>query len=211
MPLDVICAGFGRTGTLSLKLALDALGFGPCYHMSEIMADPARLDGWMQVIETGAGDWDAIFQGYRATADWPSVSFLDALAAYYPQSKIILTLRDAESWYESARRTIFMVASEAIADPGHPMSGLVKATVGRDLEGRFDDRNHVIRLYNEHNERVRKAFPPERLLVYKVAEGWEPLCRFLGATVPQTPFPRTNSSEEFVQHRDARIERLRLR
>ena len=203
MALSVIGAGWGRTGTLSLKLALERLGFGPCYHMLEVFGRPDDIPLWERATDGEVVDWDALFAGYRSAVDWPACAFWRELVAYYPEAKVILTERDAAGWYRSAMDTILpTVTGTPPADNpvrvAH-MRMVVRLVVERELGGRIEDRDEVIRRFALHGAAVREALPAERLLVYRCEQGWEPLCRFLGVAVPNEPFPRTNSTDEFRQ------------
>jgi hypothetical protein len=193
MALAVIGAGFGRTGTESMKLALETLGLGPCHHMKEVLSNPRQLDIWRAAAQGDLPDWDEAFAGYRSTVDWPSAYFWRELSAYYPEAKILLTVRSAESWYESMVRTIMQVLRTS-TDPASIGKRLIAEKV---FGGRFDDRSHAIAVYQANIAAVQAAFPPDRLLTYNLGDGWEPLCRFLGRPVPDTPFPKTNSTEQF--------------
>lgn len=196
MPLDVIGAGLGRTGTLSLKLALEHIGFGPCYHMVEVFSNPARSQDWVKAAE-GQLEWEALFEGYAATVDYPGCVFWRELAAHYPSAKVILTVRDPVDWFESTQSTIFSRRNvERIA--ASPIRTFFEKTVGRDYGGRLHDREFMIEQFVRHNAEVERAIPKDRLLVYEVSQGWEPLCAFLGIPVPDSPFPRANSREEFA-------------
>jgi hypothetical protein len=212
MTLKVIGAGFGRTGTLSLKLALDELGLGPCYHMIETREHPEHDALWLALAKGESSDWRAILDGYASTVDWPGVMIWKELAAAYPDAKIILTLRDPEAWYASCAATIFARMEEAreaevllargVADPVDPTRrrhmAMINAVV---VEGSFDgslDRANAIKMFNAHNEDVRNLVAPERLLVYESGQGWEPLCDFLGLPVPQVPYPDANKREDFA-------------
>src|SRR5262249_50088324 len=141
MPLSVIGAGFGRTGTLSLKLALERLGFGPCHHMIELIDNPEQLDRWSRAVEDGDADWDEVYRGYRATVDWPGVAFWRRLVAYYPAARVILTVRSPKSWYESAHESIYQATSLWPADPlGVRRRRFVQRVVwDGDFGGRFED------------------------------------------------------------------------
>lgn len=197
MTLKVIGAGFGRTGTLSLKLALEQLGFGPCYHMTEVFKNPAAIEWWGEAAD-GRPDWETIFEGYNATVDWPNATFYAELAAYYPDAKVILTERDPEAWFASTQATIF--PKDLSEDTDVPFERMVAKVIGRLFDGRMRDHDHVIDVYQRHNARVREVIPADRLLVYEVAQSWAPLCAFLGVPVPDTPMPKVNSREEFGQH-----------
>ena len=208
MALSVIGAGFGRTGTLSLRIALERLGLGPCYHMLEVFEHPEHIGIWERAGDGREVDWDGLFRSYRSAVDWPTCAFYRELAERYPEAKVVLTVRDPERWYRSAVETIFpvMTGSPAGDDP----VALAQARMARRLilertfGGRVDDRGHAVAVYERHAEEVRRTIPPERLLVYAVAEGWEPLCRFLGQPVPAEPFPQVNTTEEFQQMLAAR-------
>ncbi|RMD90509.1 MAG: sulfotransferase family protein [Alphaproteobacteria bacterium] len=200
MGLKVIGAGYGRTATLSLKAALERLGFGPCYHMVEVLAHEGFAAHWARAARGERMDWDAVFDGYAATVDWPAADYWRELADHYPEARVILSVRDPESWFASTQATIFssenlarLTASDVPADVRAMVRHLSEVTLG----GRPHDREHVIATYERHNEAVRRTIPPERLLVYDVGAGWEPLCAFLGVPVPDLPYPRSNSSAEF--------------
>lgn len=204
MGLKVIGAGLGRTGTLTLKTALEMLGFGPCHHMIEVLGNPAQVPFWNRAADGEAVDWDEVYGSYAATVDWPGCHFYGVLAQRYPEAKVILSRRDPERWYESISETILtsMTAMGLNADPipaDHPMrfGGLIipKKTFGYDFS-----KENVIAAFERHNAEVIATIPPERLLVFEAAHGWEPLCSFLGVPVPDQAFPRTNSREEFWEH-----------
>jgi hypothetical protein len=197
MSLQVIGAGFGRTGTMSLKLALEQLGFGPCHHMVEVFAHPESIPWWTDAAE-GRPGWDRIFQGYRAAVDWPTATFYKELADHYPDAKVILTERDPESWFNSTQATIF--ARDFPENSDDPWVDMVMKAIGDLFGRRMHDKETLLAVYRAHNARVREVIPPERLLVYEVAQGWAPLCAFLGVTVPAGPMPKVNSTEEFQKH-----------
>lgn len=196
MPLDVIGAGLGRTGTTSLKQALEQLGFVRCHHMTEVFAHPETAARWEAAAEGEPVDWEALLAGYRATVDWPSCHFYRDLARIYPRAKIILTLRDPEAWFRSTQATIFR--TERLGEiERHPMGAFLKKAILPTFDGRVHDHDHALAVYERHNAEVRRTIPPQRLLVYDVAEGWEPLCRFLGVPIPADPFPHANTTAEF--------------
>lgn len=199
--LEVIGAGFGRTGTLSLKVALERLGFGPCHHMLALFENPDGIRLWRKAARGESVDWDEVYRGYRSTVDWPGARFWCELAEHYPAAKVILSTRDPERWYDSALGTIHRAAMDD-SPPASPvlaeMRAMAREVVWDGLfEGRFTDRDHSLRIFNEHIEAVRGRLPANRLLVFEVAQGWEPLCEFLGKPVPDEPFPRRNRREEF--------------
>lgn len=202
MALSVIGAGFGRTGTLSLKAALETLGVGRCYHMVEIIANPDFAAAWAQAADGGPVDWDQIFAGYGATVDWPAAAFYRELADYYPKARVILTIRDSESWFESTQNTIFspLVRQQNSGNAGKNRGRMSeKIIIENTFQGRQHDKDAAIAIYEAHNMKVQEVIAPERLLVYHVAEGWGPLCEFLGYPVPDTAFPKVNSTDEFRQ------------
>ncbi len=194
MSLKIIGAGLGRTGTLSLKLGLEQLGFGPCYHMVEVMLHPEAAALWINAAD-GNPNWEAIFKGYAATVDYPGCAFWRQLADFYPDAKVLLTVRDPEDWFESTQATIF--SPESVKRLGAtPMRPFFEKTAWRTFGDRIHDRQFMVDHFKRHNEEVERSVPADRLLVYEVKQGWEPLCRFLNVSVPSTPFPRRNSREE---------------
>lgn len=203
MPLEVIGAGQGRTGTHSLKLALERLGVGPCHHMSELIQHPEQVSGWEDVFEDRPVDWEEIFKGYRSAADAPTCFVYKELAERYPNAKLILTVRDPEAWWRSADATIMSGELRALQGAtSHPMARLgpliARFRARRGLSFmREAGRDAAIAEFHRHNEEVQRVIPPERLLVYEVKQGWEPLCRFLGVDIPDTDFPHSNTTAEF--------------
>jgi Sulfotransferase domain len=219
MSLKVIGAGFGRTGTLSLKLALEELGLSPCYHMIEVNAHPEHDALWLALARGEASDWRPMLQGYASTIDWPTTYIWKELAAANPQAKIILTVRDPEAWYASAAATIFarmlefetlraetlraeaLRGDQAAVDPTRRRhmeminTLIVEKTFGGSL-----DKDNAIAVFNAHNDEVRRLVPRKRLLVYESGDGWQPLCAFLGVPVPATPYPKVNTTGDFASH-----------
>lgn len=208
--MEVIGAGLGRTGTASLKAALQILGFGPCYHMLEVIGRPAVMERWIRVAELGDRDWDSIFAGYSSTLDFPAAAYWRELIEHYPEAKVILTIRDSEEWYLSSRDTIFRIPRLLRRPVSGRMYRLYLArrrsarTFVRMLEALNRDRRDIdfehdsaVDYYRRHNAAVITEVPPERLLVYEVSDGWEPLCAFLGVDRPDVPFPRVNTGVEF--------------
>jgi hypothetical protein len=193
MGLAIIGAGMGRTGTYSLKLALEQIGFGPCHHMTDVNASPEQKALWRAAGEGRAPNWDRAYAGYRSAVDWPTAHFWQELSDHYPDAKVILTVRDAGVWYDSMAQTI-----ELATDPTNdPDSFGVAVIRNRVFGGRLNDRGHAIAIYEAHNAAVKTALPPGRLLTYQVSDGWRPLCDFLGVPAPLSTFPRTNSTAEF--------------
>lgn len=192
MSLKIIGAGFGRTGTESLKTALEMLGFGPCHHMVEVLPSPDQMAAWVDVARGGPPDWDRIFDGYRSAVDWPSAFYWRELAEYYPEAKVILSVRPANQWFESMDRTILSLLRERT--PGAIGFELITKQV---FNNELDDREHVISAYERNNAEVKATFPPERLLVFSPGDGWEPLCRFLDVPVPAVDYPHSNTRATF--------------
>jgi hypothetical protein len=210
--LEIIGAGFGRTGTMSLKVALEKLGPGPCYHLSEVFANPDHVAVWESAMRGERADWWRIFREYRAAVDWPAAAFYEELMERYPDARVILTVRDPDRWYESARSTIYTVQDVA-SSPLFSLAALFvprlrrlrrAAAMAADLvwtrtfDGRFEDREYAKEVFVSWNREVERRVPAERLLVYEVREGWGPLCEFLGVEAPiGEPFPHLNEGEAF--------------
>lgn len=201
MSLKIVGAGFGRTGTLSMKAALETLGFGPCYHMAEVIQHPEHDRVWLAATRDQGVNYDDVFANYQATVDWPAASFWRDILAQYSGAKVLLTLRDPEAWYQSVSNTIY----NALTREPNPESPVTKEhrTMTRELilervfDGRFEDKDHAINVFNTHNNTVKAQVPADRLCVYETGSGWEPLCEFLGVSVPDEPFPHTNTTAQF--------------
>lgn len=198
--LKVIGAGFGRTGTFSLKHALEELGFGPCYHMSELFGKPDVDKQWDAIVSGEPADWSTIFKGYQASVDWPACAFYKEQMQVYPNAKVLLSVRDPEKWYESVASTIYRVSR---INPDHastPHGHMVRTLIWQGtFDNRFEDKDYAISVFLRHNEEVKQYVPAEKLLVYNVKEGWEPLCAFLGVEVPAgKPFPHDNDRANFL-------------
>jgi hypothetical protein len=223
--MKVIGAGFGRTGTLSLKVALETLGFGPCYHMTEVFEHPEHADFWSAAWRGEPVDWDGFLADYEAAVDWPACTFYEELFRRHPDARVLLSVRDPERWYESTRNTIYELSV------GIPRSSLYRmgfAVVsffifGRSVrgkmadeiiwdgtfDGRFEDNHYAKEVFNRHNEEVRRRVLPDKLLVFEVKDGWGPLCEFLDVEVPDEPFPRVNDTAD-MQRRIRSIRALSL-
>ncbi len=195
MSLKVIGAGLPRTATWSQKLALEQLGFGPCYHMSEALEHAEHWPLWETAAAGGPVDWNTIFAGWGSTTDAPGCHFYNDLAAYYPDAKVVLSVRDPERWFASTQNTII---SDQVAGfhAARGSLGMVDA-MGWGTDPRLRDKAWMLDRYNRHNEEVQRAIPAARLLVYDVSQGWEPLCRFLGRPIPDAPYPQVNSTDDF--------------
>jgi hypothetical protein len=205
--LKLINAGLGRTGTTSLKAALDRLGLGPSFHMFDIVGDAGRLRQWERIVCDGERpDWAAAFDGYRSAVDGPCALYYRQISEAFPDAKVLLTVRDADSWYRSTHDTLYQFALRSAANPPEPGSAQarlfrVTSTMVWDglFGGRFSDKDHAIEVYHRHNEEVVRVMGADNVLVYDVREGWEPLCAFLGVDVPREEFPRTNDTASMRQ------------
>jgi hypothetical protein len=196
MALKLIGAGLGRTGTLSLKVALEQLGYGPCYHMAEVLMHIDTAPGlWIRAHE-GRPDWDRIFNGFAATVDYPGGMFWKELAAYYPEAKVLLSVRDPQSWFESTQASIFGPMMDLLRQT--PAGVFLDRVIFDQFGDRIHDRDFMIDHFKRHNDEVVAGVPADRLLVYEAKQGWDPLCAFLGVPVPDAPFPRINSREEMA-------------
>ncbi|MEM7407655.1 MAG: sulfotransferase family protein [Pseudomonadota bacterium] len=205
MSLKLIGAGFGRTGTLSMKLALEQLGLGPCYHMAEVLKNPSHDRHWLAATRGESIDWSDIFASFQATVDWPAAYFWRELLDVYPDAKVLLNVREETSWYKSISNTILKVLPAPPSEHSKATEEHRQMTRELILERTFDDRytdeDHVRSVFRQHNAAVIDAVAPERLLVYQSGDGWEPLCAFLGVDVPDAPYPKTNSTEQFLDRR----------
>lgn len=205
MGLEVIGAGFGRTGTASLKAALERLGYVKTHHMFEVMQSDRQMDLWHDVATGKPPQWDAIYEGFPAAVDFPTASYWRELAEKYPDAKVVLTTRSEESWWKSARATIIEIGrapprwARKLIPSVRRNSEMVNGTVwDRMFDGRQFEREHALRVFREHNAEVQASIPAERLLVFEVKQGWEPLCQFLGKPVPDEPFPHVNDTQDFL-------------
>ncbi|WP_156839332.1 sulfotransferase family protein [Novosphingobium aquimarinum] len=196
MALKIIGAGLGRTGTMSLKIAIEYLGFGPCLHMTEMFADIHRqLPLWLDAVD-GHPDWDAIFEGFVSSCDHPSSDFWRELHAYYPEAKVVLTTRSAESWYASVTSTIYNDDNFA-AMPENPLKNILTRHIGPQPRDILKDKAAAIAWFEAREAEIIATVPSDQLLVLPVGSGWEPLCEFLGVDVPDVAYPKVNSAEEW--------------
>lgn len=210
MTLKVIGAGYGRTGTLSLKTALEELGFGPCYHMEDVMKRPSRTRTWHNIVRGAAPDWQAVFAGFQATVDWPACNYYQELMAAYPEAKVILSVREPERWYDSAYNTIYALTkiehAQRVPLVGQHVDFINDLVWDGVFHGRFEEQTYATQIFNEHIAKVKETVPPGKLLVFNVKEGWEPLCEFLDVPVPQRPFPHVNDRKVMERRlRDIRL------
>ena len=203
MALQVIGAGFGRTGTTSLKAALEQLGFSKCHHMQEVMKSGAQVRLWQALSDGDEVVWDEVFEGFQASCDWPSCSYWERLQHHYPDAKIVLSVRDESRWYESVLETIYPASFllprwlESLVPPFARMNKMVVASVWDGVfEGRFEDREHALQVYRDHNAHVKATAPPDQLLVFEAKDGWGPLCDFLNVPVPENDYPHLNDAAQ---------------
>jgi hypothetical protein len=206
--MEVVGAGFPRTGTSTLDDALTRLGFGPCHHAKDLIGRPEKVGQWLRAYAGERVDFRALLAGYRASTDAPGCFFWRELMDEFPQARVILCERDPQSWYASMSRTI--LRQDLFDGPPDPSLADLRRLSGAMFEHVFGNRldeAHLVEVFERHNAEVRRAVPAGRLLVYEVSQGWEPLCRFLGVDVPDEPFPWLNDSAQFV----SRIEQHRRR
>jgi hypothetical protein len=200
--LRVIGAGYGRTGTASLKRALERLGFGPCHHMEELFTHPEQVPVWEAAGRGERVDWPVFLRGWGSAVDFPAALYWRELMEAFPDAKVVLTVRDPQSWYDSFESTILPLNRRFPVRQMAPWLPRVNApfrvsnhpVMRRLVE---IDRAGAVEMFREHVEEVGRVVPPERLLVFEVKQGWEPLCQFLGVPVPAEPFPRVNDTAEF--------------
>src|SRR5262245_50559942 len=207
--MKVIGAGFPRTGTASMKAALEQLGFGPCYHMFEIFMNPGHVERWLPLASGEDVNWDRVLDGYRSTQDWPASHFWRELADAYPEAKVILTVRDPHSWYLSFRSLMLPPDRDEAPPPGIMELRPLLRVIGQSYFGEawrpgeaVPDEEPAVQAFHRHTAAVKEGVSAQRLLVFDVREGWEPLCSFLGVEVPAEPFPHLNDSVWMKQARE---------
>jgi hypothetical protein len=205
--MKVIGAGFGRTGTMSLKAALEQIGFGPCFHMIDLVRDPSALPPWKAAAAGERVDWSEVLEGWESTVDWPGCTYWKQMAETWPQAKVLLNVREPEAWYRSCLNSIHEVkelsargelegGTENPPDP--EVMGMINDLIWNGtFDGRFRDRDHAIEVFRRHNEDVQRNVPADRLLVYDISSGWAPLCEFLDVDVPDGPMPHLNDTQSF--------------
>ena len=201
MALKVVGVGLGRTGTNSLKLALEELLGGPCYHMFELIAHPQQVPLWELAVRGEEVDWNALFEGYAATVDWPGCAFWRDLITANPNAPVLLSTRDSpQTWWASMEQTIIpALQGPMLSDHPDLMRGqkMVRDLFRTRFTPDFANRDAAIAEYERHRDDVRREVPAERLVEWQPRDGWEPICSCLGLPVPETPFPHENSSEDF--------------
>jgi len=195
MTLKVIGTGFGRTGTDSMRIALNILDVGPTHHMHVVGKDKRHRQLWLDLVKGSKPDWEELFAGYNACTDWPSAYYWPSLIEEYPDAKVLLTMRSAESWWNSFKATIL----QHVLHGDNPESFSRLLIAEQVFEGRPDDKHHAIAIYNRNIDKVIATVAPERLLIHKLGDGWEPLCDWLNLPVPDMEYPNTNSTTQFLQ------------
>ena len=200
--MRIIGAGFGRTGTMSLKAALERLGVGPCLHMIDVIRAPELAEPWRRRVAGEPVDWTAALADWGSTVDWPGCSYWEELADVFPDAPILLNDRDGDAWYESCLQTIHAANAPerdgAVADD--EVSGMIRSLIWDGTFGgweRFLDRERAIEIFHRHNDEVRERVPDDRLVEFSLGDGWAPLCDALGAPVPDESFPHLNDTSAF--------------
>jgi len=211
--MKVIGSGFGRTGTLSLKHALEEIGMGPCYHMEEVIKRPDHVEIWCDYADGIPVDWIQLFADYNSVVDYPaSIAYRDLMQAF-PDAKVVHTVRDPDRWYESTLATIYTGSTLAprwlrqiVPSTGRWVDMADRLIWDGLFEGRFEDRNFAVDRFNSWTDEVIATVPADRLLVFRASDGWAPLCEFLGVLQPDRPFPHVNDRERILK----RFRRVRV-
>lgn len=200
MTLRVVGAGLGRTGTASLKSALERLLDGKCHHMFEVIENREQVPVWTDAANGVMPDWSRFLGDYVALVDWPGASFWPELSQAFPDALVLLSHRDPERWYNSASETIFRDDDDDDGDDDGDASfeEMWRAIVRTRFCDDFGNKDKMIAAMLAHNEAVEAAIPEERLLRWKAGDGWAPICTALGLAVPDEPFPHTNTKEQFL-------------
>lgn len=215
MSIKIIGAGFPRTGTNTLKSSLEKLGLVKTYHMKELLVHPENLHYWTTLRDTGTTNWDELYNGYQASVDFPCCPWYKEHMKRYPDAKVILTVRDFEGWYTSVDSTIRKAGPQNLPQKLSMMSKLLfnprlrsvikcvkfaKSSIfGGLMQGKFEDKAAAEKIFNQYIADVKAYVPADKLLVFDVREGWEPLCKFLGVPVPNEPLPHLNKKENFKE------------
>ncbi len=215
MSIKIIGAGLPRTGTNTLKVSLEKLGYMKTYHMKELLVHPENLRYWLLLRETGTTNWEELYNGYQATVDFPGYPWYKEHMKQYPDAKVILTIRPFEKWHESVYSTIWQaqhpsesqkmeMKQKMDAEPRLQATmkcvEFAKEVIMEDhFQGRFLDKAFAEKVFNKHIEDVKANVPAEKLLIFDVSEGWGPLCNFLGVPEPVEPLPHTNKRENFKE------------
>ncbi|KAG0191491.1 hypothetical protein DFQ28_011739 [Apophysomyces sp. BC1034] len=220
MPLQVIGAGYGRTGTYSLCHALEKLG----YRTHHLMKDPHCMqqdsDVWLRAYENKdhEDEWEKVYGDYDAAVDYPTAAFYKELAERYPEAKVVLTIRSADSWYNSISKTVLKSRTapfpEDFPESARKILGMSRLISWngyfKEDPTREPNKEDFCKIFNDHIEEVKRVIPPERLLIMELGEGWERLCKFLGKKIPDEPYPRVNETEDFVNNCKKIIEAVKI-
>ena len=215
MSIKIIGAGFPRTGTTTLKRCLETLGHTKVYHMKELLVNPEKLHHWTELDATGSTDWDALYDGYDASVDFPAYPWYKEHMAQYPDAKVVLTVRDFEGWYKSVFNTVWQAGPQTPLEKIKMMGKLLtnsrvrnvvkcikffkKTFFAGELQGKFLDKKFARQVWKNHIKSVKETVPSEKLLVYDVRDGWGPICKFLGVPEPSEPLPHLNKKENFKE------------
>ncbi|KAI2818928.1 hypothetical protein CBS63078_3626 [Aspergillus niger] len=216
VPLEVLCLGFNRTGTASMCFALETLSL-PCWHSITLMSDKfGTIPMWQEAIDRkffnapgpqyGRAEFDQLLHDFAAiSSDTPAIAFSEELIRAYPEAKVVLVERDIDSWYESWMNGVIANTYDPIVTIiytidrwfTHPLGKVHKSTFEGwlGIKGPEDAKRVSREKYREHYALVRRLTPPERLLEFRLSEGWGPLCEFLGKPVPDVPFPHLNEKK----------------
>ena len=196
--LKIIGAGFGRTGTTSLQVALEELLGGKCYHMKEVMLEPAHLNAWHEfaVGKKSSMNWEWLFADYVATVDCPVCIYYQELMEVFPEAKVILTVRDPQLWWKSFNRLMSTVNKARLlcflVPKLRKIAQFTDKIIIQNVFGGRLEKEHCMQVFEKHNQTVRHVVPKDRLLEYDVRQGWGPLCQFLQVPIPEKPFPHLN-------------------
>lgn len=213
MSIQIIGAGFPRTGTTTLKQALQILGYNDTYHFKDLIAHPKNLKFWKELEATGTTNFDILFDGFKATVDFPGYPYYKILMKQYPKAKVILSVRNVDKWYESTAKTLRksgpqtvlakielfskMIFNTSLRDTFLCIRFMKKTFLSKQFDSQFDSKTHAKAVFQKHIEDVKAYVPKDKLLVFDVAEGWQPLCEFLNTPVPAEDFPHLNKKENF--------------
>ena len=200
MAIRLIGAGLGRTGTNSLKLALERLLGGTCHHMFEVFAHPDEIPAWQRAMQGEPVDFVALLDGYEAIVDYPGAAVWRELAHAFPDAPVLLSTRSSSQvWWDSASATILPSTQRSPSDDVQAAHKEMARQLFAKSLGDVDlsDEDGVKAAYDAHNAAVRAAIAPERLFEYQPGDGWAPLCAALRLPEPDESFPHTNTREEF--------------
>jgi len=175
---------------------------------------PDHLEAWVEAFEQDnlqpeTARW--LLEGFRAGVDWPLCCWHTQLATMYPQAKVLLTVRDPVAWFSSFSHITTSITRLLMQPPyswffdlvaRKHVANLRKAeTIEFGINGGMRKavragKEQAVAFFKDHTEQVKASVPPERLLVFDVKQGWEPLCTFLNLPLPNLPFPKINDRRE---------------